>query len=96
MTEAILGLLGLAAVYMAFFLGPLIGVYAARRALTFERGVTRTLILVFVAASFVLAMCGAFSALMFWLDATWPLVFASIVAGAASYVIAVVVRPSRG
>lgn len=52
----------------------------------------RTLILAFVAASFVLAMCGAFSALMFWLDATWPLVFASIVAGVASYAIAVVAR----
>ena len=92
MTEAILGLLGLAAVYVAFFLGPMIGVYGARRALALERGMIRTLILAFVAASFVLAMCGAFSALMFWLDATWPLVFASIVAGIASYAIAVVAR----
>ena len=92
MTEAILGLLGLAAVYVAFFLGPMIAVYGARRALALERGVIRTLILAFVAASFVLAMCGAFSALMFWLDATWPLVFASIVAGIASYAIAVVAR----
>lgn len=92
MTEAILGLLGLAAVYVAFFLGPVIAVYGARRALALERGMIRTLILAFVAASFVLAMCGAFSALMFWLDATWPLVFASIVAGVASYAIAVVAR----
>ncbi|WP_297182435.1 hypothetical protein [uncultured Enorma sp.] len=92
MTEAILGLLGLAAVYVAFFLGPMIAVYGARRALALERGMIRTLILAFVAASFVLAMCGAFSALMFWLDATWPLVFASIVAGIASYAIAVVAR----
>ena len=92
MTEAILGLLGLAAVYVAFSLGPMIAVYGARRALALERGMIRTLILAFVAASFVLAMCGAFSALMFWLDATWPLVFASIVAGIASYAIAVVAR----
>lgn len=92
MTEAILGLLGLAAVYVAFFLGPMIAVYGARRALALERGMIRTLILAFVAASFVLAMCGAFSAFMFWLDATWPLVFASIVAGIASYAIAVVAR----
>ncbi|WP_308622921.1 hypothetical protein [uncultured Enorma sp.] len=92
MTEAILGLLGLAAVYAVFFLGPMIAVYGARRALALERGMIRTLILAFVAASFVLAMCGAFSALMFWLDATWPLVFASIVAGIASYAIAVVAR----
>lgn len=92
MTEAILGLLGLAAVYVAFFLGPMIAVYGARRALALERRMIRTLILAFVAASFVLAMCGAFSALMFWLDATWPLVFASIVAGIASYAIAVVAR----
>ena len=92
MTEAILGLLGLAAVYAAFFLGPVIAVYGARRALALERGMIRTLILALVAASFVLAMCGAFSALMFWLDATWPLVFASIVAGVASYAIAVVAR----
>lgn len=92
MTEAILGLLGLAAVYVAFFLGPMIAVYGARRALALERGMIRTLILAFVAASFVLAMSGAFSALMFWLDATWPLVFASIVAGIASYAIAVVAR----
>lgn len=92
MTEAILGLLGLAAVYVAFFLGPMIAVYGARRALALERGMIRTLILAFVAASFVLAMCGAFSALMFWLDATWPLVFASIVAGIASYAIAAVAR----
>lgn len=92
MTEAILGLLGLAAVYVAFFLGPMIAVYGARRALALERGMIRTLILAFVAASFALAMCGAFSALMFWLDATWPLVFASIVAGVASYAIAVVAR----
>lgn len=92
MTEAILGLLGLAAVYVAFFLGPMIAVYGARRALALERGMIRTLILAFVAASFVLAMCGAFLALMFWLDATWPLVFASIVAGVASYAIAVVAR----
>lgn len=92
MTEAILGLLGLAAVYVAFFLGPVIAVYGARRALALERGMIRTLILAFVAASFVLAMCGAFSALMFWLDATWPLVFASIVAGIASYAFAVVAR----
>ena len=93
MTEAILGLLGLAAVYVAFFLGPMIAVYGARRALALEREMhSGTLILAFVAASFVLAMCGAFSALMFWLDATWPLVFASIVAGIASYAIAVVAR----